>query len=475
MPKSSNMKSPETPFTRRKFLKTSGQAVGASALASVLIPSVHAADANEIRIALVGCGGRGTGAAGDALVQGTQMKLVAMSDVFESKLSSSYGNLSRKFEGQVNVPEDKKFIGADAYKHAIDSLRPGDIVILATPPAFRWVHFKYAIEKGVNVFMEKPICVDAQTGLRMIELGEQAKKKNLKVGVGLMVRHCRGRRALYDKIKEGAIGDILALRAYRMHPPVGSAFTTAKMREDFLAEGKSELLFQISRFHSFLWASGGLFSDFYIHQIDESCWMKDQWPVKCHALGGRHYKEDKIDQNFDSYHVEYTFADGTKFFMYGRTMGGVKDEFSSIAHGTKGLATISLGGHHLGKAGRIFKNQLIKPSEEVWSAYPSDVKAPDPYKMEWADLVEAVQKDMPYNEVKRGAEASMVTTMGRFAAHTGQEITWDDYLANKHEFAPGLDTLTDASPPPLRADKDGKYPVPAPGLNRDREYREFEG
>jgi hypothetical protein len=118
---------------------------------------------------------------------------------------------------------------------------------------------------------------------------------------------------------------------------------------------------------------------------------------------------------------------------------------------------------------------LIKPSEEVWSAFPGDEKAPDPYKMEWADLVEAVQKDLPYNEVKRGAEASMVTSMGRFAAHTGQEITWDDYLANKHEFAPGLDTITNASPAPLRADKDGRYPVPAPGLNRDREYKEFEG
>jgi predicted dehydrogenase len=348
------------------------------------------------------------------------------------------------------------------------------VVILATPPAFRWVHFKYAIEKGVNVFMEKPICVDAVTGLRMIELGEEAKKKNLKVGVGLMVRHCRGRRALYDKLREGAIGDIIALRAYRMHPPVGSAFTTGKMRDDFLSKNKSETLFQISRFHSFLWASGGLFSDFYIHQIDECCWMKDQWPVKCHALGGRHYREDKIDQNFDSYHVEYTFADGTKFFMYGRTMGGVKDEFSSIAHGSKGLATISLGGHHLGKAGRIFKNQQIKPADEVWSAF-GDTRAPNPYDTEWADLVEAIQKDMPYNEVKRGAEASMVTAMGRFAAHTGQEVTWEDYLANKHEFAPGLDTLTDSSPAPLKADAEGKYPLPAPGLNRDREYREVAG
>jgi predicted dehydrogenase len=402
------------------------------------------------------------------------MKLTAAADVFENKLNASVGNLSRRFASQVNLPEDKKFIGVDAYKHAMDALRPGDVAILATPPAFRWVQFQYAIEKGLHVFMEKPICVDAPTGVRMIELGEQAKKKNLKVGVGLMVRHCRGRQALYDQLRNGAIGDIVTLRAYRMHPPVGSAFTTPKIREDLLAAGNSELLFQIARFHSFLWLSGGLFNDFYIHQIDECCWMKDAWPVKCHAVGGRHYREDKIDQNFDVYQVEYTFADGTKFFMYGRTMGGVKDEFSSIAHGSKGMATISLGGHHLGKAGRIYKGHLIRPADETWSAFSGDAKAPDPYNMEWADLIEAIQKDLPYNEVKRGAEASMVSSMGRFAAHTGQEVTWDDYLQNKHEFAPGLDKLTDKSPAPLRSDKDGKYPLPMPGLLRDREYREFE-
>ncbi len=467
------MESQESFFNRRDFIKTTGQVAAVSALAGMSLPQVHAADSQEIRVALVGCGGRGTGAAMDALVQGTQIKLVAIADVFENKMNSSFGNLSRKFPEQVNVPEDRRFIGVDAYKHAIDSLRPGDIVILATPPAFRWVHFKYAIEKGVNVFMEKPICVDVQTGLRMIELGEQAKKKNLKVGVGLMVRHCRGRQALYDQIRSGAIGDIIALRAYRMHPPVGSAFTSPKMREDFLATGKSDLLFQVSRFHSFLWLSGGLFSDFYIHQIDECCWMKDKWPVKCHAVGGRHYREGNIDQNFDVYHVEYTFDDGTKFFMYGRTMAGVKDEFSSTAHGTKGAASITLGGHHLGKAGRIYKGQIIKPSEETWAAFP-DAKAPDPYKMEWTDLIQAIQKDEPYNEVKRGAEASMVTTMGRFAAHTGQEITWDDYIKLNQELAPGLDQLTDKSAAPLHADKDGKYPVPQPGLLRDREYQPFE-
>ncbi len=467
------MNTPESIFTRREFVKTSSQAVAASALVGMVIPTVHGAEPNEIRLALIGSGGRGTGAAMDALTQGPHMKLVAIADVFENKLNSSLGNLSRKFTAQVDIPEERKFLGVESYKQAMDALRPGDIVILATPPAFRWVHFKYAIEKGLNVFMEKPICVDVPTGLRMIELGEEAKKKNLKVGVGLMVRHCRGRQALFDQIQGGAIGEILAMRAYRMHPPVGSAFTTPKMRNDSLAADNSELRFQISRFHSFLWLSGGLFSDFYIHQIDECCWMKNAWPVKCQAVGGRHYREDKIDQNFDVYHVEYTFADGTKFFMYGRTMGGVKDEFSSTAHGTKGLATISVGSHHLGKAGRIFKGQLTKPADQVWAAFP-DAKAPDPYKMEWADLVEAIQKDQTYNEVKRGAEASLVSVMGRHAAHTGQEIVWDDFIGIKHEFAPGLDGLTDKSAAPLRADKDGKYPLPMPGLTRDREYREFE-
>jgi hypothetical protein len=234
-------------------------------------------------------------------------------------------------------------------------------------------------------------------------------------------------------------------------------------------EGMSELMFQISRFHSFIWLSGGLFSDFYIHQIDECCWMKDAWPVKCQAVGGRHYRGDNIDQNFDVYQVEYTFEDGTKFFFYGRTMLGVKDEFSSIAHGAEGLATISLGGHGLGRAGRIFARQNLKSSEQLWAAFPK-ADAPDPYAMEWLDLMEAVRNDKPYNEIKRGAEASMITAMGRFAAHTGQEILWEDFYNDTHELAPAVNQLTLASASPLPADGDHKYPVPEPGIKRDREY-----
>jgi predicted dehydrogenase len=451
--------------SRREFLKTSGRIVAASALAGVALPHVHASENNTVQVALVGCGGRGTGAAADAFSTSKlgPIKLVAMADVFNHRLNDSYRNLNSRFSSQMDVPEERRFIGFDGYKKAIDALKPGDIAIFAAPPAFRWVHFKYAIEKGVNVFMEKPIAVDAPTSRRMIELAKEADRKNLKVGVGLMVRHCRGRQALFEQIKNGAIGDIIAMRAYRMHGPVGSAFTTWSQKR----EGVSELMFQISRFHSFLWLSGGLFSDFYIHQVDECCWMKDAWPVRCHAIGGRHYRGDAIDQNFDNYQVEYTFADGTKFFFYGRTMAGMKDDFSSFAHGAKGMGTISLGGHHLGRAGRIYKGHNLSRTDEVWAFTDP---APNPYELEWEHLVQAVRNNLPFNEAKRGAEASLVTAMGRFAAHTGQEVTYEDFYNNDHEFAPDADKLTMDSPAPLLADANGKYPIPQPGINRKQEY-----
>src|SRR5258706_5611428 len=191
--------------SRRAFIKNTGRLAAASALAGVALPHVHAAENNTIQLALIGCGGRGSGAAANALeTKKGPVTLSAMADVFEDRLASSHKELKSKFNDLVDVPADKKYIGFDAYKKAMDTLKPGDIAILATPPAFRWVHFKYAIEKGLNVFMEKPIAVDAPTGRRMIELAEEAKKKSLKVGVGLMVRHCRGRQKLYENLKQGA-------------------------------------------------------------------------------------------------------------------------------------------------------------------------------------------------------------------------------------------------------------------------------
>ena len=451
--------------SRREFLKDTGRFAAVSALAGVALPHVHAAENNTIQVALIGCGGRGGGAAVNALsVKRGPMKLVAMADVFTNRLKSSYDALKRSREvgHLVDVPEDRKFIGFDAYQKAMDCLKPGDVAIFATPLAFRWVHFTYAIQKKLNVFMEKPLTADGPTSRRMLKLAEEATAKNLKVGVGLMSRHARPLQELHQRIQDGEIGDIVLLRGYRMHGPVGSAFS------DKWPGQPSELLWQIQRFHSFLWASGGCYSDFYIHHIDHLCWMKNAWPIKAEALGGRHYRDNHIDQNFDNYSVEYTFADGAKFIMDGRCIVGTEPRYYSFAHGSKGVAIVSKA-NDCDPPSSTYKGQNPDRAKQIWvSETPAGQR--NPYDNEWNDLVDAIRDDKPYNEVKRGVEASVVTSMGRMAAHTGQEITFEDMLNSDHEYAPGVDKFTMDSPAPLQADKDGKYPIPMPGIKKKREF-----
>jgi predicted dehydrogenase len=454
--------------TRREFIKTTTRIAAASALAGVAIPRVHAAGGDLIQVALVGCGGRGTGAASNALSSKRgPLKLVAMADVFADKLNGSYENLAKGKAAQMDVPQDRKFIGFDGYKKAMDCLKPGDIVILTTPPAFRWVMFTYAIEKGLNVFMEKPVTVDGPTTRKMLKLAEAASAKNLKVGVGLMSRHNRALQELAKRIQDGELGDIILLRGYRMHGPGGSAFQTK------WPGNPSELLWQIRNFHAFLWASGGCFSDFYIHVIDHLCWMKGAWPVKAQALGGRHYKLNPegvpyVDQNFDAYSAEYVFADGARMIMDGRCMNGCHDIYSSYVHGSKASAIASKAGD-CGSPSTIFKGQNPQRSNMIWTSNtPEDQR--DPYQNEWNDLLDAIRDDKPYNEAQRGAETSLVTSMGRMAAHTGQEITYEDILNGDHEFAPTVDQLTMDSPAPVPAGPDGTYPKPMPGITKKREY-----
>jgi predicted dehydrogenase len=252
------------------------------------------------------------------------------------------------------------------------------------------------------------------------------------------------------------------MRAYRMSGRSINAYCPRKQAD---MPDVTELLYQVRRFHSFLWASGGVFSDYYIHQIDECSWMKGAWPVQAHAVGGRHYREDAVDQNFDNYAVEYTYPDGTKLFYYGRNMNGCHNEFASYAHGTKGSAIISTSSHHPGKV-RTFRGYAMEEKDRIWGP-PEE---PSPYDMEWVDLIEAIRQDKPYNEAKRGAEASLVASMGRMAAHAGRIVTYDQILQCEHEFAPEVDKLTMKSPAPLRADADGAYPVPQPGVITNREY-----
>jgi len=457
--------------SRREFLKNTGQIAATSVLAAGIVPRIYAGQSNTIKVALIGCGGRGTGAASNALsVKNGPIKLVAMGDVFENRLATSYENLKKQHADQVDVPEERRFIGFDAYKNAMDCLSPGDVAIFATPPAFRWVHFTYAIKKGLNVFMEKPVTVDGPTSRRMFKLAKEATAKNLKVAVGLMSRHSRALEELAKRIHGGEIGEVIMQRGYRMHGPIGFFSSLPK------PPGISDLLYQVQRFHSFIWASGGNYSDFYIHIVDHQCWMKNAWPVKAQALGGRHYRQSPegityVDQNFDTYSVEYTYADGTEFILDGRCIMGCKNIYSSYAHGSKGIAIVSKKGD-CGMPSSTYRGQNPDEANLIWE---SNV-APDersPYQNEWNDLVDAIRNDKPYNEAERGVKASLVTSLGRMAAHTGQEITYDQILNSDHEMAPGLDKLTMDSPAPLRPNSEGRYPIPEPGIVKDREYRDF--
>jgi hypothetical protein len=401
--------------SRREFLKTTGRIAAVSALAEMAISHVHAAGSDLIQIALIGCGGRGSGAAVDALnTRQGPIKLVAMADAYERRLRSSYANLSKSVEAKMDVPEERRFVGFDAYKKAMDCLKPGDVAIFATPPAFRWVHFQYAIEKKLHVFMEKPVTVDGPTSKRMFQLAEEAAAKNLKTGVGLMSRHARQLQELQKRIQDGELGDIILMRGYRMQSGGGLGRKPSNV---------SELDYQVQRFHSFLWASGGIYSDNYIHIIDHLCWMKNAWPIKAQALGGRHCKQNSegmiyVDQNFDSYAVEYVFADGARMLFDGRHITGCQPIYSSHVQGTKGMAIASKSGD-CGAPASLFKGQTPTRSNMLWESTNSS----NPYQNEWDDLIEAIREDKPYNEAKRGVEASLANSMGRMAAHTGQEIT----------------------------------------------------
>jgi predicted dehydrogenase len=460
--------------SRRTFLKTTSAFMAATALSSGIARPGYAAESNVIRIALVGCGGRGTGAASNALATQTgPVQLVAMADIFEPRLKVSYETLAKAVErkagsadswimgvksSQVDVPPERRFLGFDAYQKAMDCLRPGDVVILTTPVAFRWVHFRYAIQKGLHVFMEKPISVDGPTSRRMLELAEEAQKKDLKVGVGLMCRHCQARWALYERLQSGAIGDLTTLRTYRLVGPAG--FYGPRQ------ENTSELLWQTKNYLGFLWASGGLFHDYVAHNVDECCWMKNDWPVRAHGLGARCYRGDCVDQNFDLYSVEYTFPDGAKLFLNARNMTGCHEEFASYAQGTKGSAVISTLMHTPARC-RIYQGHVLSPEHLTWS-FPQP--EPNPYQREWEDLMNAIRQNQKYNEVKRGVDASLTVLMGRMAVHTGQVITREAMLNHRVEFAPDIDRWTSDTPAPVLADAQGKYPLPQPGILTDREY-----
>ncbi len=432
--------------SRRSFLKSTG----AAALASGLAARAYAAEDNTVRLALIGSGNRGSGAVVNAYESpAAPVKLVAMADLFEHRLAAAHRNLSKKYGERMDVPPERRFIGFDAYRKAIDCLGPGDVAMLTGYAGFRPAQLEYAVAKGVNVFMEKSFASDPPGVRRVIEAGKAAEKKGVKIAAGLMCRHSRNRQELIRRVRDGELGDVLLVRAYRMQGigPMGRKPAKEK-----------ELLWQVRNFTRFFWVSGGLFSEMDIHQIDEICWLHDAWPVEAHGLGGRAPNSTDRSQNLDTYGAEFTFPDGGKATMTVRYIPKCHYEFATWAHGTKRAAQFS-GRVHAGTV-RTYKDQRIAPDNIAWKA-PEEKYSP--WQAEWNVLLDNIRNDRPQNEAERAARSNLAAIMARAAVHSGKIVTLEEAMASNFQWCPGMDSMTYETKPPVRPDEEGYYPVPVPG------------
>ncbi|MBN1851536.1 MAG: Gfo/Idh/MocA family oxidoreductase [Pirellulales bacterium] len=455
---------------RREFMKNTGRLAAGFALAGVSIPQVHAGEENTIQLALIGCGGRGNGAVANAMsagglvleddsgtprapgsAAGGPIRLVAMADLRQDRLDLSHKALSRLLGERIDVPQERRFLGFDGFRHAMDCLRPNDIAILATHAAFRGPHLEYAVEKGINVFMEKDFAADPGGVQRILRAGEAADKKNVKIAAGLMCRHSSSRQALIQKIREGALGDVQLIRAYRMDPGYHMGPFPGN---------ENELLWQLSPGHpyQFLWASGGILIELMIHQIDECFWIKDAWPLSAHGVGGRFVGSTDCSQNLDSYSIEYTFPDNTKALVTGRYIPACHNDFATFVHGTKCAAQFS-GPIHSPTC-LIYKDQQMNSSNIAWKPEKERV---NPWQAEWDVLLSAVRQDRPHNEARRAALSNLGAIMGRAAVHMGRVVTWEEAMASDFQFYADVDSLTTTSPAPVQANAQGCYPAPVPG------------
>lgn len=435
--------------SRRTFLKQTTGTLAGAALVSAISTRAFAAEQNTINIALVGCGGRGTGAAANALSTQGPTKLVAMADLFPDRLERSYKSLVAQFGKQVDVPPDRQFLGTDAFKKAMDVIAPGGLVLLTTPPAFRPIHVEHAVAKNCNIFMEKSFAVDAPGIRRVLKAGKEASKKNLKVAGGLMSRHYPPLEAAVQQIHDGRIGKVITCWAYREHGPVGFAPKTP---------GQSDLEHQIRNYSCFTWVNGSFILDWLIHNLDVCCWVKGAWPVSAQGQGGRQVR-DKPDQLFDHYAVEYRFADGTRLFAQGRHIASCWGFFGDIIHGAEGSAILGEGQ----KDPRLYKSHEQSDANQIWRW---DQPQLNPYQVEHDLLFDAIRNNKPYNESERCAYAAMTGILGRMASESGVEVTWDTAMASDLQLAPGLDDLTLASDPPIKPDADGRYPIALPGITK---------
>ena len=442
---------PNRSASRRTFLKGTSALAGTSLLTGATparraLPEDPAGD-RRLRIALVGCGGRGTGAASQALRtardaadggRGGAVQLVAMADAFADRLESSHAALKERFAEAVDVPEERRFVGFDAFARAIEA--DVDLVVLATPPGFRPQHFAHAVDAGRHVFMEKPVAVDGPGVRAVLSAAQTARAKGLKVGCGLQRHHSLRYRETVHRLREGAIGDINLLRVYW-----NSAGVWVNPRQP----EQTEMEYQMRNWYYFNWLCGDHIVEQHIHNLDVANWVKDAVPVRAQGQGGRQVRTGADHgEIFDHHMVEYTYADGTTLLSQCRHVEGAWSNVSEHAHGSEGTADVG--------AGRI-------RSAGGWSWRFEDEDL-DPYQAEHDALFRAVREGTPHDEASNGARATLTAILGRMATYSGKVVEWDAALASELSLAP--ERLAFDAPPPTLPDADGRYPIPVPGVTR---------
>ena len=416
--------------SRRTFMKGSTLAVVGGTLAANFSVSrlAHGAGADEtIRVGLVGCGGRGTGAASQALHTAGPVKLVAMGDAFEDRLDDSYNNLQKDGEiaGKIDVPAERRFVGFDAYKQVIDA--GVDLVILATPPGFRPQHLAAAVDAGKHVFMEKPVAIDAAGVRSVLASVAKAKEKNLGLGVGLQRHHQAAYLETVKRLQDGAIGDFVVGRCYWN----GAGLWVHPRKPD-----QSEMQYQMRNWYYFNWLCGDHIVEQHIHNIDVINWVKGAHPIRAEGMGGRQVRvAEQFGEIYDHHAVEFEYEDGTRMFSYCRHIPGCWDSVTEHVHGTKGTCDVSAG--------------IIRAAGEKPWKYRGD--SGNPYQVEHDDLFASIRAGTPLNEGENGALSTMTSIFGRMATYSGKMLRWDDALASEITYTPSEITWESTPPVPTVA------------------------
>ncbi len=428
-----------SPVSRRDFLKSTSAALAGGMLlgrvpAAAGDASGETAGDPTLRVAVIGCGGRGTGAAAQAMNTGRDVKVVAMAESFRDRLEASLERLQAAHPDQVDVPPEHRFVGFDAYR---DAIALADVVILATPPGFRPAHFEAAIAAGKHVFMEKPVAVDAPGVRRVLAAGERAKEKGLKVGVGFQRRHQPGYLETIARLQDGAIGDLVSMRAYW-----NSAGVWVRPRQPEW----TEMEYQMRNWFYFNWLCGDHIVEQHVHNIDVVNWVKDAFPVAAQGQGGRRFRTGKDHgEIFDHHFVEFEYADGSRLFSQCRHQPGWAT-VSEYAQGTRGTAEI---------------HRYVIAGERSWRF---DGEDRNPYQAEQDALFDAIRNNKAFNEVEYSAKSTLAAILGRMCTYSNERLTWDRAFASDLDIGPSK--LGWELPPPTLPDEEGRYPIPVPGETR---------